>query len=89
MNMLETPVFSRLRIALLPLLLHLHQSQLDFLVSYFGNRNTPVDSSSDLQDHSFSALNSDHPIEDEALLPYFQASSIEFICIKLAHSLFT
>ena len=33
----------RLNVAILPMLLHLHQSQLDFLVNFFGRKNTLKD----------------------------------------------
>ncbi|KAK4487321.1 hypothetical protein RD792_006063, partial [Penstemon davidsonii] len=36
---------NRLRIALLPMRLHLHQSQLDFLISFFGGKRSSADTS--------------------------------------------
>ena len=72
----------RLRIAVLPILLHLHQGQLDFLVSFFGGKNQSVDQSpshchasdgtklSSTKNSNFAR----HAISEEALLPYFQAS---------------
>uniref|UniRef100_A0A6N2L4U1 Autophagy-related protein 2 n=1 Tax=Salix viminalis TaxID=40686 RepID=A0A6N2L4U1_SALVM len=71
----------RLRITLLPLLLHLHQSQLDFLISFFGPKSFSAGQSSDQDQNSdgaeTSATNScnlaGHTIANEALLPFFQA----------------
>ncbi|XP_058191622.1 autophagy-related protein 2 isoform X1 [Rhododendron vialii] len=70
----------RLRVAFLPLLLHLHQSQLDFLISFFGGKNSSVDQSPNAhQDLSepevFPEKSSNlggHTISEEALLPFFQ-----------------
>jgi hypothetical protein len=82
--LIVTFIPSRLRITLLPLLLHLHQSQLDFLISFFGPKSFSAGQSSD-QDHNSdgvktSATNScnlaGHTIANEALLPFFQASTI-------------
>ena len=75
---------SRLRIAFLPVLLHLHQSQLDFLFSFFGPKSLSASQSSDQDQNSdgakTSATNSSnlagHTIANEALLPFFQASRI-------------
>ncbi|GMH13416.1 hypothetical protein Nepgr_015257 [Nepenthes gracilis] len=63
----------RLRIACLPVSLHLHQSQLDFLIAFFGGKFSSVDDS----DPSSVALTGSNdfkacPITDEALLPFFQ-----------------
>ncbi|XWS39960.1 hypothetical protein CRYUN_Cryun18bG0099200 [Craigia yunnanensis] len=74
----------RLRIAFLPILLHLHQSQLDFLISFFGEKSSPIDQSTDFpQDPDLLVKKSNniagHAIANEALLPYFQASVDEFI----------
>ncbi|KAK6241046.1 Atg2/VPS13 [Theobroma cacao] len=74
----------RLRIAFLPMLLHLHQSQLDFLISFFGERSSSIDQSTGCpQDPDLLVRKSDnlagHGIANEALLPYFQASVDEFI----------
>ncbi|PPD78601.1 hypothetical protein GOBAR_DD24471 [Gossypium barbadense] len=68
----------RLRIALLPMRLQLHQSQLDFLISFFGEKSTSLDQTTsyppdtDLlvkKSHNLAG----HAIANEALLPYFQA----------------
>jgi autophagy-related protein 2 len=75
---------SRLRIAFLPVLLHLHQSQLDFLISFFGPKSLSAGQSSDQDQNSDSAKTSatnssnlaGHTIANEALLPFFQASRI-------------
>ena len=81
--LIVTFIPSRLRITLLPLLLHLHQSQLDFLISFFGPKSFSAGQSSDQDQNSdgaeTSATNScnlaGHTIANEALLPFFQAST--------------
>ncbi|KDP42306.1 hypothetical protein JCGZ_01630 [Jatropha curcas] len=71
----------RLNIALLPMLLQLHQSQLDFLIGFFGGKDSLTDPSSDFNQNSSAAKPSGtrnlggHRIAEEALLPYFQASA--------------
>ncbi|KHN31066.1 Autophagy-related protein 2 [Glycine soja] len=75
----------RLNVAILPMLLHLHQSQLDFLVNFFGRKSILKDqfpnSCQDLEGSKSlpekTQKNKDlafHSIAPEALLPYFQAS---------------
>ena len=76
----------RLRIAFLPMLLHLHQSQLDFLISFFGEKSSSIDQSTGCpQDPDLFVKKSNnlagHAIANEALLPYFQASVDEFIFV--------
>jgi len=77
----------RLNVAILPLLLHLHQCQLDFFVDFFGRKNTLKDQfSNSCQDLEGSKSlpektkkNKDHAfhsIAPEALLPYFQVSCV-------------
>lgn len=73
----------RLRVAFLPMRLHLHQCQLDFLISFFGAKSSTVDQSSGYQDSDGSKVlptNSNnlpgHAIAEEAFLPYFQASFV-------------
>ncbi|KAL9231607.1 hypothetical protein vseg_006811 [Gypsophila vaccaria] len=80
----------RLRIAVLPILLHLHQSQLDFLVSFFGNKQSPVDQHGDTDDsgRSDECLVGDNKVNDdgiieEALLPFFQKFEIWPIVAKV------
>ncbi|XWS54815.1 hypothetical protein CRYUN_Cryun10bG0121600 [Craigia yunnanensis] len=73
----------RLRIAFLPMLLHLHQSQLDFLISFFGEKSSSIDQSTGCpQDPDLFGKQSNnlagHAIANEALLPYFQAKEILF-----------
>lgn len=72
----------RLRVAFLPMRLHLHQSQLDFLIGFFGASSSDdhpqggkqySDNSNLSQMKSNDNLSEDN-ILDEALLPYFQAS---------------
>ncbi|XP_042010963.1 autophagy-related protein 2-like isoform X1 [Salvia splendens] len=75
---------NRLRIAFLPLLLHLHQRQLEFFISFFGGKNSPAESSSSIPtDKSNSGdlfEKSDNVegrgISEEAFLPYFQKFDI-------------
>lgn len=74
----------RLRIAFLPLLLHLHQSQLDFLISFFGGQTSSVDQSPNAQQDlsepevlpEKSSYFVGHTINKEALLPFFQRFDI-------------
>ncbi|KAM7474898.1 hypothetical protein LguiB_022141 [Lonicera macranthoides] len=71
----------RLRVALLPMRLHLHQCQLDFLISFFGGKSSlhdqspisPQDSSESQMLPKKSTVLGGHNITEEALLPYFQA----------------
>ncbi|KAJ6671243.1 AUTOPHAGY-RELATED 2 ISOFORM A [Salix viminalis] len=84
----------RLRITLLPLLLHLHQSQLDFLISFFGPKSFSAGQSSDQDQNSdgaeTSATNScnlaGHTIANEALLPFFQKFDIWPIILRVDYS---
>lgn len=74
----------RLRVALLPMRLHLHQSQLDFLISFFGGKNS-------LHDNSLSPRDSDElqqktTVPDEALLPYFQKFDIWPLIVRVDYS---
>jgi autophagy-related protein 2 len=81
MNLQNANFSFRLRIAFLPLLLHLHQSQLDFLISFFGGETSSVDQSPNAQQdlsepEVFLEKSSNfvgHTINEEALLPFFQA----------------
>lgn len=74
----------RLRIACLPVLLHLHQSQLDFLIAFFGAKPSPRDrSQSSPQDTCSSGVISGKEndskivsVAEEALLPFFQKFDI-------------
>lgn len=81
----------RLHVAVLPILLHLHQSQLDFLISFFGSKYSPVDStqgdaqglgSSDVTLAESSKLKGPG-LADEALLPYFQKFDIWPIILRV------
>lgn len=71
---------ARLRVALLPILLHLHQSQLDFLIGFFGANNLekPVVSVGDSGGSALSVSVNGHNIIEEALLPYFQVNKVSF-----------
>jgi autophagy-related protein 2 len=84
----------RLNVAILPMLLHLHQSQLDFLVDFFGKKNSPNDqipnNCHDLEgSKSFTERSEDracHSIAQEALLPYFQKLDIRSILVRVDYS---
>ncbi|PQQ10892.1 autophagy-related protein 2 [Prunus yedoensis var. nudiflora] len=84
----------RLRVALLPMLLHLHQCQLDFLISFFGAKSSSIDQSPGChQDSDGSKLlpaksnNLAGPtIEEEAFLPYFQKFDIWPILVRVDYS---
>ncbi|CAO2827290.1 unnamed protein product [Amaranthus hypochondriacus] len=79
----------RLRLAALPILLHLHQSQLDFLISFFGGKY-PTDEPSQDDDKDSSStdvtLAKDSKLKglaDEALLPFFQKFDIWPIILRV------
>ncbi|KAF5727248.1 hypothetical protein HS088_TW22G00937 [Tripterygium wilfordii] len=76
----------RLCVALLPLLLHLHQSQLDFLINFFA-KSSSVDQSLDGHQDSggskISTISGGHAIPDEALLPFFQKFDIWPILVRV------
>ncbi|OIS96357.1 PREDICTED: autophagy-related protein 2 isoform X1 [Nicotiana attenuata] len=83
----------RLRIALLPMRLHLHQNQLDFLISFFGGTQSAVTPS---QSTSQSLSKSDivarrtevggDAVIEEALLPYFQKFDIWPVHLRVDYS---
>ncbi|XP_048128859.1 autophagy-related protein 2 isoform X2 [Rhodamnia argentea] len=82
----------RLCIALLPLRLHLHQRQLDFLISFFGNEDPPQDWSSGVQNNlggsevllqNAQSGSMRKAIVDEALLPYFQKFDIKPFSVRV------
>lgn len=64
----------RLQIAVLPMRLHLHQNQLEFIINFFGGKSA---SSEHLQD----TVELDMP--EEALLPYFQKFSILPVVVRV------
>ncbi|XP_027161566.1 autophagy-related protein 2 [Coffea eugenioides] len=81
----------RLRVAFLPMRLHLHQSQLDFLINFFGGQRTSINSSKngthDILEagkgsHKAASL-SGHTIVQEALLPFFQKFDIWPVLIRV------
>ncbi|KAK7826810.1 autophagy-related protein 2 [Quercus suber] len=77
----------RLRIAFLPILLHLHQSQLDFLIDFFGAKSSSVDQSLDChQDADGSKLSQGHTVANEALLPFFQKFDIWPVLVRVDYS---
>ncbi|XP_010521447.1 PREDICTED: autophagy-related protein 2 [Tarenaya hassleriana] len=89
----QTPLEEyRLRAAFLPLLLHLHQSQVDFLISFFGANSTekPVGSVDDSGAFTSSVVRSDsirgHNIIEEALLPYFQKFDVWPVTVRVDYS---
>ncbi|XP_038705539.1 autophagy-related protein 2-like isoform X2 [Tripterygium wilfordii] len=76
----------RLCIAFLPLLLHLHQSQLDFLINFFAKSSSfdqSLDSHQDAGGSKISATSGGHAIPDEALLPFFQKFDIYPILVRV------
>ncbi|KAL7585865.1 hypothetical protein Lser_V15G45805 [Lactuca serriola] len=64
----------RLQISVLPIRLHLHQSQLEFLINFFGGKNSSPD-------HSQETFEID--LREEALLPYFQKFSITPVVVRV------
>ncbi|KAI3992000.1 hypothetical protein MKX01_014891 [Papaver californicum] len=70
----------RLRLAFLPMLLHLDQDQLDFLIGFFGNSEQLPNFPHDLQRSSTLPMNKNdfevNTVAEEALLPYFQKFDI-------------
>ncbi|KAH6772666.1 hypothetical protein C2S51_011070 [Perilla frutescens var. frutescens] len=85
---------NRLRIALLPLVLHLHQHQLDFLISFFGGKISSADSSPstplDLNNSGEPFEKSDNrqgrAINEEAFLPYFQKFDIWPLLVRVDYT---
>lgn len=73
-------VICRLHIAVLPMLLHLHQSQLDFLIEFIGGKSTSADSVSQNIVTVESNDSEGCTVTDEALLPFFQ--------VKMFHAMF-
>ncbi|XP_031260319.1 autophagy-related protein 2 isoform X2 [Pistacia vera] len=84
----------RLRVAILPMLLHLHQCQLDFLIDFFQAKSPSVVKSpachKDSCDSSLLATRrknlAGHTIADEALLPYFQKFDIWPLLVRVDYS---
>ncbi|PHU10410.1 hypothetical protein BC332_22270 [Capsicum chinense] len=83
----------RLRIGFLPMRLHLHQNQLDFLISFFGGTKsavTPSQSCSQNQSKSeIVAKNTKfggNAVIEEALLPYFQKFDIWPVHLRVDYS---
>ncbi|KAJ4963605.1 hypothetical protein NE237_023544 [Protea cynaroides] len=84
----------RLSIAFLPILVHLHQDQLDFLISFFGVKGSSVDQSPNMAqdfDRSKTPPEKKHVIggciiTEEALLPYFQKFDIWPVLVRVDYS---
>ncbi|MCD7449539.1 hypothetical protein HAX54_000379 [Datura stramonium] len=83
----------RLRIAFLPMRLHLHQNQLDFLISFFGGTKsavTPSQSSSQNLSKSEIVAKSTkfggNAVIEEAMLPYFQKFDIWPVHLRVDYS---
>ncbi|CAI8618401.1 unnamed protein product [Vicia faba] len=84
----------RLNVAFLPMLLHLHQCQLNFLVDFFGKKNPlndqfPNNCHDSEGSKSFPDKTKDHAchsIAQEALLPYFQKLDIRSIIVRVDYS---
>lgn len=70
----------RLQVAVLPMRLHLHQSQLEFLIDFFGGKNSSDDHFQDIVESDSPKKNTvnlgSNSIIEEALLPYFQKFSV-------------
>ncbi|XP_031482681.1 autophagy-related protein 2 isoform X1 [Nymphaea colorata] len=71
----------RLKLSLLPLRLHLHQSQVDFLVSFFSHGHPSSDQFSSVPNDlgrpcTFATSVSQLNVVEEALLPFFQKCDI-------------
>ncbi|KAK9077272.1 hypothetical protein SSX86_005609 [Deinandra increscens subsp. villosa] len=64
----------RLQIAVLPMRLHLHQSHIEFLISFFGGKNLSSDHPQDTFEPDMTA---------EALLPFFQKFSISPVVVRV------
>ncbi|KVI01947.1 Autophagy-related, C-terminal [Cynara cardunculus var. scolymus] len=82
----------RLQVALLPMRLHLHQRQLEFLISFFGGKSSSTDNhlqdTGELDTPQRNAIDlGSHSITEEALLPYFQASISLYVSTKLKFSI--
>ncbi|KAL8541374.1 hypothetical protein ACS0TY_002578 [Phlomoides rotata] len=84
---------NRLRIALLPMILHLHQRQLDFLISFFGGTNSSAESAHNTLDLSksgepFEMRDNLHgrAVSEEAFLTYFQKFDIWPMMIQVDYS---
>ncbi|XP_052191983.1 autophagy-related protein 2 [Diospyros lotus] len=84
----------RLRTAFLPMLLQLHQNQLDFLISFFGGESLSVNQSphapQDLTEPEvFPGKSSNfggHTICEEALLPYFQMFDMWPVLVRVDYN---
>lgn len=84
----------RLRVAILPMRLHLHQCQLDFLIKFFGGKDSSTDqlpSSGQVSGEPRMLLKEstnfgDHNINAEALLPYFQKFDISPVIVRVDYS---
>lgn len=83
----------RLRIAFLPMRLHLHQNQLDFLISFFGGTKSAVtpsqSSSQNLSKSEIVAKRTKfggNAVIEEALLPYFQKFDIWPVHLRVDYS---
>ncbi|KAI4375988.1 hypothetical protein MLD38_013792 [Melastoma candidum] len=81
----------RLSVAFLPLRLHLHQRQLDFLINFFGKEDLPQEPSPSSNNCSGSSKllamevqndSADH-VAAEALLPYFQKFDVKPILVRV------
>ncbi|GAA0167398.1 hypothetical protein LIER_22343 [Lithospermum erythrorhizon] len=84
----------RLRVSLLPMRLHLHQTQLDFLINFFGGNSASAhilqDTIQDLGGSgglSTESINlGNHTIIQEALQPYFQKFDVSPVLIRVDYS---
>ncbi|XP_050212203.1 autophagy-related protein 2 [Mercurialis annua] len=82
----------RLHVGLLPIILQLHQSQLDFLIAFFGAKSSSADQSLIHSQNSdgakpFATKNlAGHRIAVEALLPYFQKFDVQPVILRVDYS---
>ncbi|CAK9181246.1 unnamed protein product [Ilex paraguariensis] len=84
----------RLRVAFVPMRLHLHQCQLDFLISFFGGKSLSVDQCpsfpQDLGESGMLLKRSikvgGHIVTEEALLPYFQKFDMWPVLVRVDYS---
>ncbi|CAM8937754.1 unnamed protein product [Rhodiola kirilowii] len=81
----------RLSMAFLPMLVHLHQSQLDFLTSFFGGISSSVDSDPHGISGSHLAVSKSRTvggqtITEEALLPFFQKFDILPVLLRVDYT---
>ncbi|KAL0928093.1 hypothetical protein M5K25_002333 [Dendrobium thyrsiflorum] len=80
----------RLYLEFLPIRLHLDQSQINFLISFFGNGSSVEESPSISKDVDMSCIaekkinvHRSQPIVEEALLPFFQKCDVKPLVVRV------